>query len=131
MRNYPEGLEIKGTIGNLKTGSDLRAGETRISQLTGVTWQAHHREVNHLLGIVWDFVNSQNNFNHPAITGAFFSDELTPEDWGEISGTTGRNTKVTGMRKSGKIKMGNGVILLFDNKAHIDKYSRMLNIPQF
>lgn len=131
LRNYPSGLEIKGTIGNLKTGSDLRAGETRITKLSGITWQAHHREVNNLLGIVWDFVNANNGFNHPAITGAFFSDQLETEDWGKISGTTGRNTKVTGMMKSGKVKMGNGVILLYDNDAHIEKYSRYLGIPNF
>ncbi len=128
LRNYPEGLEIKGTIGNLKTGSNLRAGEIRISKLTGITWQAHHREVNYLLGIIWDFVNNKNDFNFPAITGAFFSDSLTPDDWGEISGTTGRNTKVTGMRKSGKDKMGAGWILLYDNDAHINRYSSLLNI---
>lgn len=131
LRNYPTGMEIKGTIGNVRTGANLRAGETRIQELTGITWQAHHREVNHLLGIVWDFVNDADSFNHPAITGVFFSDQLNPEDWGEISGTTGRNTKVTGMTSSGKNKMGQGVILLYDNIPHIEKYSRLLNIPCF
>lgn len=128
LRNYPQGLEIKGTIGNIKTASNLRAGENRISKLTGITWQAHHREVNNLLGIVWDFVNYKNNFNFPAITGAFFSDTLTPDDWGAISGTTGRNTKVTGMRKSGKDKMGEGWILLYNNDSHLERYSSLLNI---
>lgn len=131
LRNYPVGLEIKGTIGNLKNGANLRAGETRINELSGITWQAHHREVNNLLGIVWDFVNQNNGFNFPAITGAFFSDQLTSDDWGEISGTTGRNTKVTGIRKSGKDKMGNGVILLYNSAPHLSKYSRLLNIPNF
>ncbi len=129
LRNYPEGLEIKGTIGNLKTGTNLKAGKCRINDLSGITWQAHHREVNYLLGIVWDFVNIHNEFSYPAITGVFFSDELTPNDWGEISGTTGRNTKVTGMCKSGKDKMGKGWVLLYDNQEHIDKYTRYLKIP--
>jgi len=131
LRNYPRGMEIKGTIGNLRNGANLRAGVNRIEELTGITWQAHHREVNHLLGIVWDFVNDVDNFNHPAITGVFFSDQLNPDDWGEISGTTGRNTKVTGMRSSGKSKMGQGVIILIDNEPHIEKYTRLLNIPSF
>ena len=131
MRNYPTGLEIKGTIGNIRSGANLRAGIPRIEELTGITWQAHHREVNHLLGIVWDFVNNHNGFYHPAITGVFFSDQLNQDDWGEISGTTGRNTKVTGMRSSGKQKMGEGVILLFDNEPHIEKYSRLLSIQDF
>lgn len=130
LRNFPIGMEIKGTIGNLKNGANLRAGVTRIKELTGITWQAHHREVNHLLGIVWDFVNDIDGFNYPAITAVFFSDQLDSSDWGEISGTTGRNTKVTGMLKSGKEKMGQGVILLYDNEEHITKYSRLLNIPK-
>jgi hypothetical protein len=131
LRNYPKGMEIKGTIGNLKKGSNLRAGVTRINELTGITWQAHHREVNYLLGIIWDFVNDIEGFNYPAITGVFFSDELNSDDWGEISGTTGRNTKVTGMLKSGKEKMGQGVIILYDSKPHIKKYTKLLNIPSF
>ena len=131
LRNYPKGMEIKGTIGNLRNGSNLRAGVKRIQDLTGITWQAHHKEVNHLLGIVWDFVNNVDDFNHPAITGVFFSDKLKPEDWGEISGTTGRNTKVTGMRRSGKEKMGQGVIILYDSEPHIAKYTKFLNIPSF
>lgn len=128
LRNYPIGLEIKGTIGNLKTGTNLRAGQTRIQDLTGITWQAHHRDVNNLMGIIWDFVNPIGDFYFPTITGVFFSKSLNPDDWGEISGTTGRNTKVTGMRSSGKHKMGEGLVLIYDNNEHIRKYSRMLNI---
>lgn len=128
LRNYPVGLEIKGTIGNLKAGSNLRAGQMRIQHLTGITWQAHHREVNNLMGIVWDFVNCIDNFYFPAITAVFFSDNLTSDDWGKISGTTGRNTKVTGMLDSGKQKMGQGFVLIYDNAMHIKKYSRILNI---
>jgi hypothetical protein len=53
LRNYPNGLEVKGTIGNIRQGANLRAGMRRIDDLTGITWQAHHREVNHLLGFLW------------------------------------------------------------------------------
>ena len=45
LRNYPDGLEIKCTVGNIKAGANLRAGQTRIKKMTGITWQAHHREV--------------------------------------------------------------------------------------
>lgn len=131
LRNYPTGLEIKGTIGNIRNGANLRAGVPRINDLTGITWQAHHREVNYLLGFVWDFVNNNNGFFHPAITGVFFSDQLVEDDWGEISGTTGRNTKVSGMLLSGKQKMGLGVILLYDNNQYLEKYSRLLSIHNF
>ena len=131
LRNYPKGMEIKGTIGSLKKDSNLRAGETRINSLTGITWQAHHQEVKYLLGFVWDFVNEIEEFNYPAITGVFFSDELNTTDWGKISGTEGRNTKVAPMNTSGKDKMGQGVIILYDNESHIQKYSKLLNIPSF
>ncbi|MEQ9880048.1 hypothetical protein ABRP92_18890 [Pectobacterium aroidearum] len=126
LRNYQEGLEVKCTVGNITTGANLRAGETRIDNLTGITWQAHHREVEELLGIVWDFVDDGQNFNHPAITGAFYSSELSEDDWGAISGTTGRNTKVTGMKSSGKKKMGNGWVTLIDDPKYITKYQRLL-----
>lgn len=55
LRKYPLGLEVKCTVGNIKTGANLRAGTTRVSDLTGITWQAHHREVEALLGLIWDF----------------------------------------------------------------------------
>ena len=126
LRNYPQGLEIKCTVGNIKTGANLRAGQTRINFLTGVTWQAHHREVSELLGLIWDFTESEHSFNYPAITGAFYSDDLCEDDWGEISGTTGRNTKVTGMAISGKEKMGNGWIVLLNKEKYMLLYSRLL-----
>lgn len=126
LRKYPNGLEIKCTVGNIQTGANLRAGETRISKLTGLTWQAHHREVEELLGVVWDFLNPIDGFNFPCITGAFYSDTLIEDDWGEISGTTGRNTKVTGMRVSGKRKMGAGWLAVIDNEEVLSRYSTLL-----
>lgn len=126
LRNYPEGLEVKCTVGNIRAGAGLRAGQTRIDDLTGITWQAHHREVESLLGLIWDFIESGKSFKFPTITGAFFTDELSEQDWGEISGTTGRNTKVTGMRTSGKQKMGEGWIVLLDDEMYLDKYTKNL-----
>lgn len=126
LRNYSEGLEIKCTVGNIKVGADLRAGQTRIEMMTGITWQAHHREVSELLGLVWDFVEDGHTFNFPAITGSFYSDDLCVDDWGKISGTTGRNTKVSGMGTSGKEKMGNGWVVLIDNDNYISAYTRFL-----
>jgi hypothetical protein len=126
LRNYPEGLEIKCTVGNITTGANLRAGQSRITKLTGITWQAHHREVSELLGLVWDFVADDHNFNFPAITGAFYSNCLCEDDWGAISGTTGRNTKVTGMATSGKEKMGNGWVTLVDRTEYITTYQHFL-----
>ena len=126
LRNYPLGLEIKGTIGNLKTGTRLFAGEPRIQHLSGITWQAHHRDGKLLLGFVWDFINKQNSFYFPAITAVYFTNNLTSEDWGAISGITGRNTKVTGMKKSGKMKMAAGNILIIDDDNYIRRYKELL-----
>ena len=126
LRNYPEGLEIKGTIGNIRQGANLRAGKKRISELTGITWQAHHREVHQLMGFLWDFNNNNNGFLFPMLVGVFFSDNLTPDDWGEISGTTGRNTKVCGMLKSGKEKMGKGWIALLNQEDYLRKLGSYL-----
>lgn len=126
LRAYPEGLEIKCTVGNIKKGANLRAGQTRIDDLEGVTWQAHHREVRELLGLVWDFVDDGHSFNFPTITGSFYSDQLVENDWGKISGTTGRNTKVSGMTSSGKKKMGNGWVSLIDDQKYVDKFKTLL-----
>jgi len=128
LRQYPEGLEIKCTVGGITQGANLRAGETRIGSLTGVTWQAHHREVRELLGLVWDFVNSGEAFNYPTITGAFYANNLVEDDWGAISGTTGRNTKVSAMKVGGKHKMGAGWVSLIDSPAYRARYGSLLNI---
>lgn len=126
LRKYPQGIEIKTTIGNIKLGANLRAGEQRVEHLTGITWQAHHREVEALMGLAWDFVQEKATYIFPGIAGVFYSNELTKEDWGEISGTSGRNTKVCGMKASGKKKMGTGCILLLKEEIYIRKYNRLL-----
>lgn len=126
LRDYPEGLEIKGTIGNIKDGIKLNGGDQRITNLSGITWQAHHQNVNKVLCIIWDFCNDVDGFKYPAITGVFYTNKLVPNDWGKISGLTGRNTKVCGMLKSGKEKVGKGWILLYDNPIYLAKYSKIL-----
>lgn len=128
LRMYPQGLEVKCTVGNIRQGANLRAGEVRISQLTGITWQAHHREVRELLGLVWDFYDEGQTFNYPIITAAFYCDTLIPDDWGKISGTTGRSTKVSGMKVSGKKKMGQGAVCYIDDAEYIASYERCLSV---
>ena len=126
LRNYPEGLEVKCTIGNIEQGANLRAGQRRVARLTGISWQAHHREVKELMGLVWDFVQVKDEFLFPSLTAIFYADDLTSDDWGQISGTTGRNTKVTGMTISGKRKMANGWVTLIDDPDFWATYSRVL-----
>lgn len=127
LRHYPEGLEIKCTVGNVTKGSNLKTGHSRIQNITGLTWQAHHREVKSLLGLVWDFAGcEQKNRKAPIITGVFFTDGLKNSDWGAISGIAGRNTKVTGMLSSGKEKMGKGWLVLLDSPEYLSRYEKAL-----
>lgn len=128
LKNYPLGLEVKCTAGNVKKGSDLGTGDTRIQNLSGITWQAHHQDVERLMGLVWDFVETGNEEIFPVITGVFYSNNLKTDDWGKISGTTGRNTKVTGMAASGKKKMGLGWIAILDKEEYVEKYKRIFKI---
>jgi hypothetical protein len=127
LRNYGEGLEIKCTVGNVQKGSQLSPGRRRLDQLTGITWQAHHREVTSLMGLVIDFSgNETSQGQFPLITGIYFSCDLEIEDWGKISGTTGRNTKVTGMRTSGKRKMAEGWVLILNEEGLFERYQEVL-----
>ena len=114
-RNYPHGVEIKCTVGNVSKGSDLKPGMPRVKKLSGITW-THHREVKAFIGLVIDFAGKLlDDRRYPTITAAFYGKKLVPVDWGEISGTTGRNTKVTDMRSSGKRKMAEGWILVTED----------------
>jgi hypothetical protein len=127
LRNYPVGLEVKCTIGNIKKGANLRAGSPRITDLEGIVWQAHHREVKKLLGLVWDFVQSEeHDFNYPKITAIFYSGDLVTDDWGQISGTEGRNTKVSSMISSGKQKMGLGWVAIINNEQYKETYQKIM-----
>lgn len=76
------------------------------------------------MGMVWDFCNLKENFLYPAITAVFYSNGLVEDDWGKISGTTGRNTKVSGMRKSGLDKMSEGLIVI--ERRYIQKYKTIM-----
>lgn len=126
LRNYPVGLEIKCTVGNITKGANLRAGQPRFGSLEGITWQAHHREVKKLMGLVWDFVKSEHDFNYPKITAIFHADNLVTDDWGQSIGTEGRNTKVTGMKSSGKQKMAQGWVALIDDQQYKKIYQKIM-----
>lgn len=130
LRKYPQGLEIKCTVGNVAKGSKLQPGEPRLKSLSGITWQAHHREVTGFLGLVIDFAGTERDGKQfPVITAAYFTNELEVDDWGAISGTTGRNTKVTGLRSTGKGKLAKGWVIVF-SKAGYDKYCKYLPVTE-
>lgn len=122
LRNYPTGLEVKSTFGNATTGADRTPGVARIESLASITWQAHHSEGEQLMGITWDYVGgTQGHPAPPSITGIFYAGNITVNDWGKISGTKGRNTKVTGMKASGKKKMAEGCVIILNNDEYKKK----------
>lgn len=127
LRNYPIGLEVKCTIGGVPKGTDLPKAAPRIDYLSNVTWQAHHQEVTELFGITFDYVVTPAG-NKPMITATFYSDQLVPSDWGAVSGTEGRNTKVCGMKASGKRKMGAGWFAIVNQKQYREKYAQLFGI---
>ena len=92
--------------------------------LTGITWQAHHQEVHELMALIWDFNAEINKFLFPMVTAVFFSSALSQDDWGAISGTTGRNTKVCGMKATGRTKMKKGWIVM--HKKYSVRYNQLL-----
>ena len=130
LRNYPEGLEIKATVGNVENGANLRAGQKRVGNIVGITWQAHHREVKELMGLTWDFAQTEASFNYPEITGVFYSAKLETLDWGKISGTTGRNTKVTGLTASGKHKMARGWVAIVNDPEYLELFCKVLRVAR-
>ena len=130
LRNYPSGIEVKGTCGNVTQGLRLEKGVPRAPHLTGVPWQAHHREVEKLLSTIWDFSSLYSDCQSPTIQAVFYSEDLVEDDWGAVSGTSGRNTKVSGMLKSGKEKLGRGTIGILRNNDLITTYrERIKTIP--
>ncbi|QSB24575.1 helix-turn-helix domain-containing protein [Curtobacterium sp. 24E2] len=132
LRNYPSGLEVKTTVGSVEQGSALDNGTARVAALRGIGWQAHHRGVRALMALVWDFVDgTEDDPGYPVITAVFHSGSLVETDWGAISGTTGRNTKVTQMLRSGAHKMASGAIALIDRDDYRNRYEKVLPEPVF
>nr|WP_288978423.1 hypothetical protein [uncultured Blautia sp.] len=128
LRNYPIGLEVKCTIGGIPKDVNINKAAPRIDYISNVTWQAHHQEVNELFGITFDYIRTPSGYK-PVISATFYSDELCVSDWGDISGTEGRNTKVCGMKASGKTKMGAGwFAILSDTPIYWQKYSYLFKI---
>lgn len=130
LRNYPTGLEVKCTVGGVPKDSNIGKATPRIDYVNNVTWQAHHQEVSELFGITYDYVETSTG-NKPVITATFYSDNLNTSDWGGISGTEGRNTKVCGMKASGKQKMGEGwFAILNDTPQYLRKYAQLFRIDE-
>ena len=119
------GIEIKATCGSTPSSSKKSKpliGEQRIELLNKFDWKAHHRETNNLLSILWDFIDEI-----PTIVACFYSNSLTPDDWGKIvqpKEGAGRTTSVSIMNSSGIKKMCSGWIAVIDSEKYIDALSK-------
>ena len=114
------GVEVKATCGSTPPANRVPKpliGEQRIDLVTSFDWKAHHRETNHLIGILWDFINEV-----PTIAAAFYRDDLTIDDWGRIvqpRENGGRTTSVSIMTSAGVSKMCTGWIAVIDDEKYI------------
>jgi hypothetical protein len=128
------GIEIKATCGSVPdpkvcakrglTKPDI--GDQRISLLMGYDWKAHHRETNHLMGIVWDFIDGK-----PKIMAVFYSGNLETEDWGKLAVPKtggGRTTSVSTMQRHGVKKMCESWVVMINDDQYIrffEKYNKV------
>lgn len=107
------GVEVKATCGNTPPAKHIPKpliGEPRLPILVSAEWKAHHRLTNNLLGLYWDFFEGL-----PTILAAFYRNDLTGDDWGEIIQPReggGRTTSVSIMRRVGVLRMGQGWVVL-------------------
>lgn len=117
------GLEVKATCGDTPPARVMakpKIGESRLSIMTGLNWKAHHRETNHLISLVWDFVDGI-----PTILAAFYRNDLSPDDWGRMvtPGEGSRTTSVSIMAGVGVRKMAAGWVVLPGNAAMRERIS--------
>jgi hypothetical protein len=92
-------------------------GEQRIELVNSFDWKAHHRETNNLIGILWDFIDKV-----PTIVAAFYRNDLSIEDWGNIVRPVaggGRTTSVSIMNSKDISKMCTGWIAVIDDEKYI------------
>lgn len=118
------GLEVKACCGSTPSASIVPKpliGEQRIDLITSFDWKAHHRQTNHLLAILWDFIDER-----PTIVACFYQDNLSEEDWGRIvqpSEGGGRTTSVSIMARSGIKKMCDNWVAIINQEKYISKLS--------
>lgn len=120
------GIEIKATCGSVPKGTEDRpkpvVGEQRVSCIESFDWKAHHRETNHLLAILWDFING-----NPTIVACFYQDNLETDDWTKIVQPKkggGRTTSVSIMKQKGVKKMCQGWVAVLEDRAYVELFSK-------
>lgn len=119
------GIEVKATCGSTPPASKAikpLIGEQRVSLINSFDWKAHHRTTNHLLAVLWDFIDGL-----PTYIAAFYQDNLSIEDWGRIVQPRvggGRTTSVSIMNARGVKKMCENWIAVLNDDAYIKLLAR-------
>ncbi|MCM1193581.1 MAG: hypothetical protein NC123_11450 [Butyrivibrio sp.] len=119
------GIEVKATCGSTPPANRIPKpliGEQRINLVDSFDWKAHHRETNNLIGIFWDFIDEV-----PTIVAAFYRNDLTVDDWGNIVQPReggGRTTSVSIMNSGGISKMCAGWIAILNEEIYISALSK-------
>lgn len=119
------GLEVKATCGSTPAATIVPKpliGEQRIDLLCSFDWKAHHRTTNHLLGILWDFIDE-----NPTIVACFYQDNLGIDDWGKIvqpKEQGGRTTSVSIMSSSGVKKMCKNWVAVLDDSRYTKQLAK-------
>jgi len=119
------GIEVKATCGSTPPASKVPKpliGEQRVGLINSFDWKAHHRTTNHLLAVLWDFIDGL-----PTYVAAFYQDNLQIEDWGEIVQPKeggGRTTSVSIMNNQGIKKMCKNWVAILDDESYIDLLSK-------
>jgi hypothetical protein len=111
------GIEVKDTFGYKKQRIDLFDGEQRLGRIQKrLQWKAHHQKTNHLLGLFSDYIDG-----YPTIVAAFYSDELTPEDWTVRAEPEGDSamTSFSTLQTSGFAKMKAGIRICLDDYDYL------------
>lgn len=114
------GIEVKATCGSTPPASKVPKpliGEQRVEILNSFDWKAHHRTTNHLLAVLWDFIDGL-----PTYVAAFYQNQLKVEDWSKIvkpKKDGGRTTSVSIMTPKGVKKMCNNWVAVLNNEAYI------------
>jgi len=115
------GIEVKATCGSTPSASKvpkLLIGEQRVNLINSFDWKAHHRTTNHLLAVLWDFIDGL-----PTYVAAFYQDNLNVDDWGKIvlpKEGGGRTTSVSIMKSQGVKKMCNNWIAVLNDENYIN-----------
>jgi len=120
------GIEVKGNFCGTDTMKDFAwncNADFKLRKTMKPNWSAHHQENKSLLGIAWHWDKDKI----PFIVAAFWSNNLTINDWGEVA--EGKKvTNVCSLNKNGLKKIYNGWIIVIDDDKYIQSLEKGTSI---